>query len=155
MSLHALPNVQDGGYDSLCRAARAYADRLGLRNHAIEVMQDEPPRDPDALAEVELATGRAHVRLRVRADFALVPPEEQRLALTHEFLHPHLQRLTERVHDHVAAEIGGSAFRIFWRGFAADTEELVDSLAQLLAPTMPMIDWEGGEHAQDQDQMEA
>src|SRR4051812_41470190 len=141
MGLRALPDPESGGYNALCRAARLYADQLGLRNHAVEVMEDESPRDPHALAEVELASGRAHVRLRVREDFVLADPEEQRLVLTHEFLHPHLQRMTERVHSDVSAEVGGAAFRMFWRGFTADTEELVDALAQLLAPGMPLIDW--------------
>jgi hypothetical protein len=100
---------------------------------------DEPPHDPAALMECDLAFGRAHIRLRARPDFFDMPDDEQRLALTHELIHPHFQRMTDRTQRAFAENIGGVAFRIFWQGFEGDVEELVDRFAQLLAPLMPPL----------------
>lgn len=137
-TLRAVSAAEDP-HDALCRSARTYADQLGLRNHTVELMVDEP-RDPAALMECELATGRAHIRLRVRGDFWSFPEQERRLALTHELIHPHFQRLTERTESVFRENIGGIAFRVFWLGFTGDVEELVDRLASLLAPTMPELE---------------
>lgn len=135
--LRAVPD-QDDEWGLLAEAARVYADRLGLRNHTVEMLY-EPPSAPGALMECDLAFGRAHIRLRARGDFFDMPEDEQRLALTHELIHPHLQRLTDRTHRAFSENIGGVAFRIFWQGFEGDVEELVDRLAQLVAPSMPLL----------------
>lgn len=142
--LHAVPALAaPDAVVIICRYARLYADRLGLRNHTIEVLED-PPSDPLALLECEIAFGRAHVRIRARDDFSDQPEYEQRLAIVHELVHalPGLQRLTERTAAVGREHIGGIAYRVFWQGFHGDIEELVDSLAQILAPQMPPVVWE-------------
>lgn len=101
----------------------------------------DPPRTRNALMEVELPYGREYVRLRYRVEYVLQPLEEQKLALTHEMLHAHMQQLTERTRAVTATELGGAGFRVFWAGFNGDVEHLVDSLASVLAGYMPDIDW--------------
>ena len=121
-------------------AARSYADQLGLRNHTVEVRPD-PPGDPRSLMECAIPEGREHIVLRARGDFRFQSEDEQRHALTHELVHVHVVVLEERVQRELSAEIGGMAWRIFWSAYQGDVESLVDRLAALLAPQMPLIDW--------------
>lgn len=129
--------------DVLASAARVYADLLGLRNHTVEI-SDDRPGDPRALMECTIPEGRKHIILRAREDFRFFGEDEQRHALCHELVHAHLIRLEERVEQTVSHEIGGVAYRVFWRAFQGDIEQAVDALAGLLAPALPYIDWGEG-----------
>jgi hypothetical protein len=136
-TVRALPSIPDWR-EVVCEAARAYANRLGLRNHTIEVV-DDPPHDPRALAEVQMALGRDHIRLRLSEFFPAASEEEQRHALAHELMHPHMHRLTERTIDAFQEHIGGVAYRIWLAGFRDDVEEVVDRMASMVEQLLPSI----------------
>jgi hypothetical protein len=131
----------DEVFDVLCGAARQFANLMGLRDWSVEVTRT-PPFDPDALATCQVADGRRHLRLSFARDFPSLPPEEQRHALVHELIHPHLASMDHTVREDLAGELGGAAYRLFRARFIRDLEGAVDALAGVIAPTLPLIKWD-------------
>ena len=116
------------------RYARAVADRAGLRDWMIEVEHD--PVD-GALAQVRLHADRRQLRLAFADGFELEPEDDQRHAITHELVHPHLRDLFATVESAAQEEFSGSAYRLYIGAVRRDVERTVDAVAEALAPGMP------------------
>lgn len=113
---------------------------LGLRDWTVLVDED-PPADPAANADVRVDVRRRALALRVREDFHLLPEDEQRHSLAHELVHVHLELLAQRVMS-LSDEFGRTAWNVFWSGYEQETERAVDALAGVIAPLLPEIEWE-------------
>jgi hypothetical protein len=116
------------------RYARIVADRVGLRDWVIEV--DHDPAD-GALARVRLHGERRALRLSFADGFELEPEDEQRHAVVHELVHPHLRDLFETVRSGAEEEFTGVAYRLYIGAVRRDVERTVDAVAEALAPAVP------------------
>lgn len=123
--------------EELCAYARRIFDLCGLRDYDVYVMPD-PPADRQALATAAIDTRRRAVELRYALDLCEFP-EQLRHATVHEAVHAHLQRLAQTVEHEVGAELGRTAFRVFWRGFEDDVETATDAIANVIAPRLPLM----------------
>ncbi len=119
------------------RYARDTANLMQMRDFIVEVEHD-PPSDERALATVEVAEGRRLMRMRFHALFDELTLEEQRYAVVHELVHPLLHPLTETVRSAAADEFGGAALRMFLGVVSRDVERTVDTLANVIAPSLPL-----------------
>lgn len=135
--LHVVPDDEDAERDELLLGARKIANAMGLRDYAVTILDELP--EEGLLATVTVPRGRKHILLRLCEDFEALDEVEQRHAFVHEFVHVHLAAATDRVYEDVRPELGSAAFRLFWSGFVADMETAVDSLASVLAPSMPTL----------------
>lgn len=102
----------------------------------------DPPNDRQALASATIDSRRRAVELRYAVGLR-DHPDELRHATAHEAVHAHLHMLAETVEHEVGQELGRTAYRVFWRGFERDVEVAVDALAQVIAPSLPVIGDEG------------
>jgi hypothetical protein len=127
--------------DQLCQYARRIFDLCGLRDYDVYVMPD-PPSDRQALASATIDTRRRAVELRYATGLR-DHLDALRHATTHEAVHAHLHALAETVEHEVGQELGRTAYRVFWRGFERDIETAVDSLANVIAPSLPLMGDEG------------
>jgi hypothetical protein len=118
------------------RYARAVADRAGLRDWLVEV-EHEPTGVEGVLAQVRLHAERRQLRLSFADGFELEPEDEQRHAITHELVHPHLRDLFETVRGAAEEEFSGTAYRLYIGAVRRDVEKTVDAFAEALAPAMP------------------
>lgn len=113
---------------------------MGLRDYTLDAGH-EPPMIDGALAEVRIAEGRRHARVRVAEDFQEHSLEEQRHALVHELVHPLLAHLMEAVEGGVRDELGGAAFRVYVGTVRREAERVTDVLASVIAPSMELPRW--------------
>lgn len=120
------------------RILRRLADLMGLRDWTVEY-EDEPLPDDGRLATCSVAYGRRCVVIAVSERFWMEDEREQRHALAHELVHVHVNSIAARVKSDVEGELGAPAFRIFWSGFTRDFESAVDSLANVIAPSLPAL----------------
>lgn len=135
----ALRPVPANDHDALATAARQCANLVGLRDWTV-IVDEEPPDDPKAQADVRVDLRRRALALRFAANFAGLTEDEQRHALAHELLHVHVELLGGRVRQ-LSPEFGRTAWAVFWSGYEEETERVVDALASVVAPLLPSIDW--------------
>jgi hypothetical protein len=102
---------------------------MRLRDWTI-VLKDEVPSDPEAAATVCITYGRKLATIRVSDDFLISPPETQRHYLVHELVHCHVDAAwmiaVDSLHKNVEP------------GFRRMAEHAVDSLAEVIAPSVPL-----------------
>lgn len=122
------------------RYARDLADAMGLRDWGVAV-RHEAPRDPNLLVEVRLADGRREMELSFCEDFALLEPDQQRHAVVHELVHPHLRDLWGAVEDGAREAFGGMAFRVYTANVRREVEKSTDAFAAIIAMHMPEPPW--------------
>jgi hypothetical protein len=82
------------------------------------------------------------MRIRVAVDFWGLEPEDQRHAITHEILHPLFQEMYDDVREGAHEALGGQAFRVFLAQVDRDIERLVDQLALIVGPSLPLPDFQ-------------
>lgn len=117
---------------SLADLARVYADAMGLRDWSIIVDHELPVSGNDA--EIDLHVERKLGRLRVQD----LDAEDTRHAIAHELGHALLRDLMETVRGGVADELSGSARRVFLASVQREEERLVDVLATVFEPVLPL-----------------
>lgn len=116
---------------------RTLADELLLRDWEIEL--DRNSADPDSWAQVRVSDVENHARIKVSwPEFFHRTPEERREWLTHELIHPTLDRadrimyqLAEQWNENSACQFAKEAHR-------KEVEICVQRLARILAPHLPL-----------------
>lgn len=93
--------------------------------------------DVEAWADINPSEVAKTAELRVSHDFWAQSPERQREVLTHEVLHLITARLDATV-EALEEPLGKVAWSVFERQYEMQTERLVDHLAILLAPSIPL-----------------
>lgn len=93
--------------------------------------------DVEAWADINPSEVAKTAELRVSHDFWVQSPERQREVLTHEVLHLITARLDATV-EALEEPLGKVAWSVFDRQYEMQTERLVDHLAILLAPSIPL-----------------
>lgn len=114
---------------------------MQLRDWEVTVAHD-PLIGVDVLLAVELHPERRLLRLRRTTLFYEVGEAERRHALTHELAHTMLRDLYETVRRTAEQEIGGAAYRVFVGQVRLEMERLADTMAVVIAPSMPVLAWE-------------
>lgn len=113
---------------------RDLADRMGLKDWEI-IVSRVPSRD-GVLATVRVTYGRRQARMWLSEDFAGGQPHEQRLALTHELIHCHMDRM-DTVARQLEPVIGTAAHAVFMAAHAEAHEQATDALAVVLGAFLP------------------
>jgi hypothetical protein len=113
---------------------------MGLRDWAVFVEHD--PSKSDTWAQVQIPDGRREVHILFCADFEQLEPDDQRHAIVHELVHPHLARIWSTVEDGAQESLGGVALRMFLQTVRRDLEHSVDALAAIIASHMPEPPWQ-------------
>jgi hypothetical protein len=121
--------------ERLCRYVRTCADQVGLRDW--EVVVSSSATRHDELATVEIPTGRRIMRLTFCESFEELPDEAQRHAVAHELVHVLHHALYEEA-SAIREELAPAAFRVFYAHFEVQVESVVDTLALIVAPTLPV-----------------
>ncbi|MHB0938995.1 MAG: hypothetical protein ACYC6A_21590 [Armatimonadota bacterium] len=139
----------DPRWETLGAYVRDIADRMGLTLWSI-LIETEPPSEcgpPDDSEATIMATSNASyltlsAALKFSDDFFDQPVDFQRIMVVHELVH--LVTMPQR---RAAESIEGSGclgsreyslWRMHWQ--YAD-ENVTDTLARIIAPSMPLIDW--------------
>lgn len=122
-----------------CRYARDLADLMGLRDWSVDV--DHEPTKSGFDAQVRIPDGRREIHLAFCERFDQLEPDEQRHAIVHELVHPHLSRVWSTVQDGATEAFGGVALRMFMSAVHREVEHSVDALAAIIARNMPEPPW--------------
>ena len=93
--------------------------------------------DVDAWADIDPHAQNLTADLRVAHDFWRQEPEKQRLILTHELLHLVTCR-TDRVVENLEEALGKVAWAVYEPQYVNATERVVDHIAKVLAPNLPL-----------------
>jgi hypothetical protein len=108
---------------------RALADRMGLKDWTIEVL-DDSPSDSGALASIYCIEGRKVGRVRLSEDFLRDTEERRRHTAVHELAH-----CLHAVAMHLASRrLDAAAYGDWLLAF----EYGIDATADVLAPHMPL-----------------
>jgi hypothetical protein len=91
----------------------------------------------DELATVEVPVGRRVMRLTFCDSFEELSEDAQRHAVAHELVHVLHHALYEEA-SAIREELAPSAFRVFYAHFEVQVENVVDALAVIVAPTLPV-----------------
>lgn len=112
---------------------RRLADRMGLRDWRIEVLE-EPPEDEWALASCEPLRGRRYALLRLSERWYRLAPHDQRAALVHELIHCHVASACDVVRCELPAHLSPATYEVVWASFHRQIEYAVDGLTGVIAP---------------------
>jgi hypothetical protein len=111
---------------------------MRLGHYRIDLSAEPPqgePRGPRCTSWVE----KYRAELAVSDEFLAASPADRRYTMVHELLHVHLAPLSHRADDLV--EHLPKKARDGWEtALYRDEELIVDALAQLIAPFMPLPD---------------
>lgn len=124
--------------DRLTDYVRQIADLVGQRDLTIEVVVR--PLPDGVRAACTCITGRRYARVTVATGFFALSPDEQREAIVHEMVHPHLHALAEHV-EGLQGEIGRAHHVALLAGFMRDLERASDALTGALVEHMPLPSW--------------
>lgn len=115
-------------------------DGMGLGRWDVYVGAERAPKG--ARASVNPVEGRAVASIRLEKDWLDSTPEEMRNDIVHELIHLVHRDQTDLVRM-VACEAipKQSAYDVLWGAFRLATEVMVDHLASVIAPTMPLPDF--------------
>jgi hypothetical protein len=121
---------------------RNVANQFGLRDWYLSLawspITDE--EDSDAMACITRTYGQRHATIRVMADFALLPPQQQSHALVHELLHLHLDDVEFLARETLQDSMGELAYGMYRSLLHAEIEKAVDNMALSMAELLPRID---------------
>jgi hypothetical protein len=112
---------------------------MGLRDWSVFV--EHEPTSSQEWATVRIPDGRREVHVLFCEGFDQLEPDDQRHAIVHELVHPHLSRVWSTVEDGAAEAFGGMALRMFLSTVRRDIEHSVDALAAVIASHMPEPPW--------------
>jgi len=122
------------------RALQAYVDtvkdRLGLRDWAIRVHEDEAPEG--AMAFFWAATAQKVGLILVCEDFFEFGAREQRNAVAHELLHAHHAPNFHVIRDVVPELMSAKAYEPFRAHWEQTHEYAIDGVAKAIAQFLPM-----------------
>lgn len=124
-------------YDALRDYVREVANLAGLRDYTFEVAHG--PLPPGDVATCRPIEGRRYARITVCEEFFDLDTTQQREAIVHEVLHPHLHPLVERIRD-LRPELGRAHYESFETSFLRDTERIVDALTSAFVEHVPYPD---------------
>ena len=117
--------------------ARDLADRLLLRDWEVRVFRD-PPSSGQAYASAHTFDTEDHVIVRVCDEFFGHAHEDQREWMTHELIHAHVCRLQD-VMVQLKDQFPDNAAIVFAKqAHHLAIEVVVQKMARLLAPTLPL-----------------
>lgn len=108
---------------------------MGLTHWKIKLMDEHTAEDgnEDALATIGIIPGRHQAELRLAKDFLTFPLEDKRIAIIHELLHCHQQKLLLWADDTLKEVLGLVAYEIFNAAYRDNFEHMVDDLAVVIA----------------------
>jgi hypothetical protein len=124
--------------DHLTDYVRVVANSVNLRDHTFDVRIGALPEGLRATCECVI--GRRYAIITVREDFFELPAEDQREAILHEVIHPHVHPLAEHIQG-LRSELGRAHFESVSLAFERDLERLVDSMTGVLCPKVPLPTW--------------
>lgn len=127
-------------HQALSGYIRLIADEIGLRDWSFKLL-DEPPDNPDWLADVNCQQGRRFAFIRVRSDFRDSDLSDVRSTICHELVHCHLAPLQHQCDNDLDGLLGRAAAEVFSGGYRRNLEYAVDAIAEALAPHLPLIEW--------------
>lgn len=119
---------------------RLLADRLLLRDWHFVVSRTEA--DAGNRAQVGIHHKKDEAEVFLSEAWLAYPPEQQRQTLTHELLHAHLGRLC-RVMTRLKEQDDREVVRYANTAFDEEEEIVVETLARILAPMLPLPRGEG------------
>ncbi len=122
---------------------QAYVDELQpilrLTDWKIDVRTDHIEND-SILASITCTYGQRHANLRVSDDFGDHSLVDQRIALVHELLHCHLNRIRVSALN-TFTRLGHDAYEVAKAQIGDEIEYATDAIAQALAPLCPLPPW--------------
>lgn len=121
---------------------RRLADLMGLQRWDVYV--SVKPSRKDTLATVDPVQGRAVASVRIARDFHAGSTADQVNTLVHELIHLIHRDQTDiiRVATTSGEVLGTQAtYDLLWSTVKLATEVMVDHLAAIIAPTMPLPPW--------------
>ena len=121
---------------------RRLADLMGLQRWDVYV--SVKPSRKDTLATVDPVQGRAVASVRIARDFHAESTADQVNTLVHELIHLIHRDQTDiiRVATTDGEVLGTQAtYDLLWSTVKLATEVMVDHLAAIIAPTMPLPPW--------------
>lgn len=114
---------------------RASADLLGLRDWRIHASPF--PAQSDCLAATHLRHDAEVAWVAVGRDFLAADPDDQRITLTHELLHCHVQPIIRMATELVASELGRRTEAVIETAIDRVQERSIDRLAAGMAFLLP------------------
>ena len=122
-------------FDALESYVAELQEALGITVWKITVIREAS--DVEAWADINPHEQAESADLRVSYDFWKQKPEHQREILTHEMLHIVTARLDQTV-EAMEEAFGKIGWAIFEPQYVNATERVVDHIAKLLAPNLPL-----------------
>lgn len=125
---------------------RDLADQMGLRDWTITVAVEEPT-SPDRVDDATWCATSNSTPGRKVADLTFSPtirdwkPEDVRNTVVHELVHPHFDPLFEMVREDLHTHVSQSTYDVFCDGARRWLEYGVDAMAEIIAPSLPLIAW--------------
>lgn len=114
-------------------------DLMGLRHWDIYVSTKRAPKG--ALASIHPTDGRALAPLSLSKGWMGRPAEDQRLDIVHELIHVIHRDQTDLVRLSTLDVLDRPAYLVLISAHRSATEVMVDHLATIIAPTMPLPDF--------------
>jgi hypothetical protein len=117
-------------------------DELGLSEWALvlEYKTTGDDGDYEAWATIHPREAKREAEMHVAYDFREQTPEKQRYCLTHELLHLYHRDSVEVMRLTLPKLLGEVGFTAVWEPYRQLTELMVDNMARMLAPRMPLPD---------------
>ena len=115
---------------------RALADDLGLRDWSItiDIVDEDDQREHNAvIATCHPCYGRKLAEIQLHPPFWDLPPDRQKYALIHEFMHCHLAPVQSQVEHDLKDHFSDSAYGVFFDSFRRNVEYAVDGIATEIA----------------------
>lgn len=127
--------MNDAQHSAYSAYLRALADALLLRDWEIELLRQWA--NDGAYADCQVYHKEQHMRVRVCEGIWGNPREQIREWLTHEIFHAHIGRL-DRLVEHFTEIVDNPGAALFEKEYDDETEILVQNLARIIAPFMPL-----------------
>lgn len=139
-------------FAELGKYIRFVADRLGLRDWFFSLRyeaaeeRDNDQGDlnethPGAGATIDPVYGKKFANVWVCRDFRDIDPERQRVWICHELIHIHLDLIDTLTRNEFRTMMGEMAYNAWRPGFVYGVEHAVNALAEVIGPTVPLINW--------------
>jgi hypothetical protein len=129
------PTPKQDRFDALESYVAELQEALNVANWKVSVAREAS--DVEAWADINPHEQNYTAELRVSHDFWRQTPEQQREVLVHEVLHIVTARLDQTV-EALEEAFGKVVWAIFEPQYVNATERVVDHLAKVLAPNLPL-----------------
>jgi hypothetical protein len=142
------PSPERGPWPEIDAAEWDYAGRylrwiatthLKLADWRVWLMTDPAP-DDGCIATILPTEGRKRAQVWLERDWQPRGAEDKRHSLVHELLHLHHRDQTDLIRKglHESGYLPQSAYDLLWEGFRLATEVMVDEMADVIAPSLPL-----------------